>query len=127
MDNKQQNDQFIDEQKLESLRSDVRAVSDYLEDRAMRNVTQVAYSTDGRTFNYEAPLTLPIPVGCYVHLKVGEDQQYLGQIITKEVLLREDAEINFGIDEQSPAALPDWMNITSTTNRIRICALEDSA
>ena len=30
----------------------------------------VAYSTDGRTFGYEAPLSMPIPVGSYVALSV---------------------------------------------------------
>src|SRR3712207_478498 len=45
----------------------------------------VTYSTDGRTFGYEAPLSMAIPVGSYVALSVQDGREYLGQVITKEV------------------------------------------
>ncbi|MFC7137263.1 hypothetical protein ACFQRB_14060 [Halobaculum litoreum] len=45
----------IDEDRLEAVRGDVRALHDYLTDRARRSVAAVAYSVDGRTFEYESP------------------------------------------------------------------------
>ena len=38
----------------------------------------VAYSTDGRTFGYEAPLSMSIPVGSYVALTAQGSGEYLG-------------------------------------------------
>src|SRR5918998_6974226 len=49
----------------------------------------VAYSTDGRTFGYEAPLSMAIPVGSYVALSVQDGGEYLGQLVTKEVSVRQ--------------------------------------
>jgi hypothetical protein len=49
----------------------------------------VAYSTDGRTFGYEAPLSMPIPIGSYVALSVENGGEYLGQVVTKEVSVRQ--------------------------------------
>jgi hypothetical protein len=53
----------------------------------------VAYSTDGRTFGYEAPLSMSIPLGSYVALSSQDGREYFGQIITKEVSIRQGAEI----------------------------------
>jgi hypothetical protein len=122
--NQAANDALLDEQELEARRGELRAIQDYLEDRAMRNVAQVAYSTDGRTFGFEAPLALSIPVGCYVHLKAGDDQEYLGQIITKDIVQREGAELSFGFDVEG--IVPDWLSITGSRSRLRIRALEGS-
>jgi len=113
----------IDKVKIETMRGELRALQDFLEERAINEVAQVAFSADGRTFGYEAPLSLTIPVGSYVHLKDGKEREYLGQIITKEIIQREGTEISFGIDEQQQDALPEWLNVTETSNRIRIRAL----
>src|SRR3712207_3807273 len=40
----------------------------------------VAYSTDGRTFGYEAPLSMPVPMGSYVALSAQNSRTYLGQV-----------------------------------------------
>jgi hypothetical protein len=122
MENEMEKDVVLDEQALEARRGDLRAIQDYLEDRAMRNVAQIAYSTDGRTFGFEAPQALAIPVGCYVHLQATDDHEYLGQIITKEVVHQEGAELSFGFDMEG--VLPDWMDITGTRSRLRVRALE---
>jgi len=116
----------IDVQSLEARQTDLRAIQDYLEDRAMRNVARVAYSTDGRTFGFEAPLALSIPVGCFVHLKAGNGREYLGQIITKEVVQREGAEISLDFGEEEDGIFPDWLTISGTRSRLRIRALEGS-
>jgi DNA helicase HerA-like ATPase len=116
----------VDVQGLEARSGDLRAIQDYLEDRAMRNVAQVAYSTDGRTFGFEAPLSLSIPVGSFVHLKAGNSREYLGQIITKELVQREGAEISLGFDEKDQGIVPEWVAASGTRSRLRIRALEGS-
>jgi hypothetical protein len=124
MENETGKDVLLDEQALEARRGDLRAIQDYLEDRAMRNVAQVAFSTDGRTFGFEAPQDLAIPVGCYVQLQARNGGEYLGQIITKEIVQREGAEISFGFDVEG--VVPDWVTITGSRSRLRIRALEGS-
>lgn len=126
MENQVAEDILLDEQALEARRSELRAIQDYLEDRAMRNVAQVAYSTDGRTFGFEAPQALSIPVGCYVHLQARNGRAYLGQIITKDIVQREGAEISLGFDEGAEGIVPDWVSITGTRSHLRIRALEGS-
>ncbi|MEJ2212367.1 MAG: DUF87 domain-containing protein, partial [Anaerolineae bacterium] len=126
MKNETGNDVPVDVQGLEARSGDLRAIQDYLEDRAMRNVAQVAYSTDGRTFGFEAPLSLSIPVGSFVRLGAGNDQEYLGQIITKELVQREGAEISLGFDEKDRGIVPEWVAVSGTRSRLRIRALEGS-
>ena len=60
-----------DEDKLDELRGDYRDVLDFLEEQVASNVKPLAYSTDGRTFGCDAPLSLPIPPGCYVRVDAG--------------------------------------------------------
>src|SRR5215210_5471261 len=74
----------------------------------------VAYSTDGRTFGYEAPLSMSIPVGSYVALSVHNGGEYLGQVVTKEVSVRQGAEIGLELDPSLNALLPEGVNLTSS-------------
>ncbi|KAB1194346.1 DUF87 domain-containing protein [Haloferax sp. MBLA0076] len=113
----------LNEQQLEKLRGNLRAFHDYLQSRAAQNVAQFAYSIDGRTFHYEAPLTLPIPVGSYVQIVTDDDQHYLGQIITKSVVKREGAELGLELDIQRDV-FPEGVNMSSVTDRLRVSALE---
>jgi|GEM_PF-289531 len=126
MKDESRNDIPIDVEGLEARSGDLRAIQDYLEDRAMRNVAQVAYSTDGRTFGFEAPLSLSIPVGSFVQLKAGNGREYLGQIITKELVQREGVEVSFGFDEKEKGIVPEWVAVSGTRSRLRIRALEGS-
>jgi hypothetical protein len=73
----------------------------------------VAYSTDGRTFGYEAPLSMSIPVGSYVALTTQGDGQYLGQVVTKEVSVRHGAEIGLELDPSLSALLPEGVSFSS--------------
>jgi DNA helicase HerA-like ATPase len=43
-----------------------------------------AYSIDGRTFEFEAPLSGALPIGSYMQLDTGE-QSFLGQLLQEEV------------------------------------------
>src|SRR5215217_1693205 len=74
----------------------------------------VAYSTDGRTFGYEAPLSMPIPVGSYVALSVENGSEYLGQVVTKEVSVRQGAEISLELDPNLNALLPKGIDFSSS-------------
>jgi hypothetical protein len=120
----QKDSRLLPEQELQSLNQDLQTIRIQLEEQAMRTVSQVAYSTDGRTFGYEAPLSLPIPIGCYVLLVTPGQDQYLGQIITKEVAQREGAEIAYNLDEQAQSVFPQWLKISETKGRLRVRALE---
>jgi DNA helicase HerA-like ATPase len=72
----------------------------------------VTYSTDGRTFGYEAPLSMAIPVGSYVALSVQDGREYLGQVITKEVSIRQGAEIGLELDPSLGDLLPKGVNLS---------------
>src|SRR3712207_1123038 len=72
----------------------------------------VAYSTDGRTFGYEAPLSMAIPVGSYLALGTQDGREYLGQIVTKEVSMRQGAEIGLELDPSLGALLPKGVNLS---------------
>jgi uncharacterized protein len=74
----------------------------------------VAYSTDGRTFGYEAPLSMSIPVGSYVALRLQNGGEYLGQVVTKEVSVRQGAEIGLELDPSLNALLPEGISFSSS-------------
>jgi uncharacterized protein len=74
----------------------------------------VAYSTDGRTFGYEAPLSMSFPLGSYVSLGTQDGREYLGQIITKEVSIRQGVEIGLELDPGLSALLPEGVNLSPT-------------
>jgi uncharacterized protein len=74
----------------------------------------VAYSTDGRTFGYEAPLSMSIPVGSYVALSLPNGGEYLGQLVTKEVSVRQGAEISLELDPSLSALLPQGISFSSS-------------
>jgi DNA helicase HerA-like ATPase len=78
----------------------------------------VVYSTDGRTFGYEAPLSMPIPVGCYVALNTQNGTEYLGQVVTKEVAVRQGAEIGLELDPNLSALLPKGVDLSRPTYRL---------
>ena len=74
----------------------------------------VAYSTDGRTFGYEAPLSMSIPVGSYVALRLQNGGEYLGQVVTKEVSVRQGVEIGLELDPSLNALLPQGISFSSS-------------
>jgi uncharacterized protein DUF87 len=74
----------------------------------------VAYSTDGRTFGYEAPLSMSIPVGSYVALRLQNGGEYLGQVVTKEVSVRQGAELGLELDPSLNALLPQGISFSSS-------------
>ena len=53
--------------------------------RELGDTTERAYSVDGRTFAFDAPLTDGVPVGSYVTITAPGDQGYLGQVLESTV------------------------------------------
>jgi DNA helicase HerA-like ATPase len=83
----------------------------------------LAYSTDGKTFGYQAPITASLPAGGYVSIVTEEGREYLGQVITKDVIAREGPEIKLS----GGAGLTDdleGIDATETAFRIRLQAAE---
>ncbi|WP_416839626.1 ATP-binding protein [Haloferax sp. DFSO52] len=116
----------LNEQKIAALRGDLRALHEYLREQAERNVPQDAFSIDGRTFSYQAPLSLSLPVGCYVQIETNTGEAYLGQVITKEVTEREGAELGFELDIEQDDLFPEGIGISGIKDRLKVPALEGS-
>lgn len=49
-----------------------------------------AYSIDGRTFSFEAPIQAPLPVGAYVDLNLEDGTHFLGQVLEETVEFGDD-------------------------------------
>jgi hypothetical protein len=63
MTNQENKDSNLDKRKLTAIGNELLSLREYLEENANSSVPLVAFSTDGRTFGYQAPLKLSIPVG----------------------------------------------------------------
>ncbi|KAB1196351.1 MULTISPECIES: ATP-binding protein [Haloferax] len=116
----------LNEQKIAELRGNLRALHDYLREQAGRNVPQEAYSIDGRTFNFEAPLSLSLPVGCYIEIQTDAGVEYLGQVITKDVVEREGAELGVEFDLDQEELFPEGIGLSGVTDRLRVSLLVGS-
>ncbi|MFC7096389.1 ATP-binding protein [Halobaculum marinum] len=117
-------DDWLDERTIASVRGDVRAFWDSLEAQAAQNVAQIAYSVDGRTFAYEAPLTASLPVGGYVTLNTPDERTYLGQVVTKSVVHREGAQLGLDLDVADLPGVPEGVNLSGVSDRLQAPALE---
>jgi DNA helicase HerA-like ATPase len=51
-------------------------------------IESTAFSLDGRTFDYEAPLTQSMPAGEFVEIRTADDRTYLGQVLDAGVVER---------------------------------------
>jgi uncharacterized protein len=83
----------------------------------------LAYSTDGKTFGYQASLTEDLPVGGYVQLSTEEGAKYIGQIISKDVVAREGPDIKIAGSGGLAEGL-DGIDVSETTFKIRLQAVE---
>ncbi len=64
----------------------------------------LAFSVDGMTFGYEAPLDYPIPAGSYVEIETVDGVTYLGQIISKAINMREGPELAIDVGDRMDIA-----------------------
>jgi hypothetical protein len=67
-------------------------------------VLPLARSADGRTFGFQAPLSIPFPAGGYVVVETRAGRRYLGQIVAKEIVSRPGPEWHVELDEAAVAA-----------------------
>ena len=114
----------IQEQPYQIKGHPIQELQRQLVERVNESLPQEAFSTDGRTFGYQARMSLRIPVGCYITLHATDNTHYLGQIITKEVVTREGPEFGIELTPEQIEMLPDGMGVAHVTNRIRIRFLE---
>jgi len=56
------------------------------EAEARFSLEAVAFSIDGRAFEFRAPMDVPFAVGAYVHLETPDRRAFLGQIVTDDVV-----------------------------------------
>lgn len=103
---------------------DVRNIRELVETRAEQNSPQLAFSIDGRTFGFEAKMSLRLPIGCYITLTVPEGSSYLGQVMTKQVVTRDGPEFGVELNELDLEILPPGLGTAHFKNRVRIRTLE---
>lgn len=71
-----------------------------IQQRLRQSVLQspIAYSVNGKDFGYETSLSAPFPVGSYVTITTEDGKEYLGQIITQDILVKDGPEYGVGMD-----------------------------
>ncbi len=83
----------------------------------------LAYSTDGTTFGYEAPLDYPIPAGSYVDIRTAGGERYLGQVISKTIDMRHGPELAIDGEQRIGLAL-EGASVAQVTVRPEIRFIE---
>jgi uncharacterized protein len=78
----------------------------------------LAFSTDGKTFSFEAPLDYPLPSGSYVQIETETDQ-FVGQIIDKSIESRQGPELALNVGDKLEL-FPAGMSIDRAMVRPRI-------
>lgn len=68
------------------------------EAEARFSLAAVAFSTDGRAFEFRAPMDVPFAVGAYVRLETPEGWVFLGQIVTDDIVTVEGPTIRLTDD-----------------------------
>lgn len=76
----------------------------------------IAYSTDGVSFRYEAPLSLPLTIGSYVTITNEDGEEYFGQVITQENSVKDGPE--YGMSMQADASIT-FIAKTTTSGQLR--------
>ncbi len=82
-----------------------------------------AFSIDGRSFAFEAPLDAALPLGAFVELRAATGQIYLGQVLTKNVVQRDGPEL--AVEGDAGLGLSGApVRIAQTTFRVRLRHVE---
>jgi hypothetical protein len=109
---------------LEEVRQNYRSFYEFVEERAADTVQEVAFSIDGRTFGFEAKMSMDAPVGSYTSIRTADGRHFLGQIITKEVVARKGPELAVGLGEEFAGVLPQGLSSAQFTNQITYHVIE---
>jgi uncharacterized protein len=83
----------------------------------------LAWSIDGKTFGYEAPLDFPIPSGSYVRIVSPANETYLGQVVSRSIATREGPELAIDAGQRIDLAI-EGASVSQTTVRLTIRYLE---
>ena len=84
-----------------------------------------AYSVDGQTFAFEAPLAFEIPTGGFVRLRTAAGMTYLGQVLDKDVVSREGPELT--VEGDAGLGLEgEPVRVAQTAFRVRLRNVEGS-
>ncbi len=84
-----------------------------------------AYSVDGQTFAFEAPLAFDIPTGGFVQLRTAAGMAYLGQVLDKEVVGREGPQLT--VEGDAGLGLDGTpVRVAQTAFRVRLRHVEGS-
>ena len=84
-----------------------------------------AYSTDGKIFNYEAPLSLPLSIGSYIIINAEGGTQYFGQVITQNGSTKDGPE--YGVEVNADTGVSFILKATGSAHfkdRIKIRFIE---
>ncbi len=98
-------------------RSDFSAARRRIQERL--DVEPSAYSLDGRTFAYEAPLPAGMPPGDIVEIQAGDGRSYLGQVLGAAVTERAGPAVQVGGDGGLDVGLKD-IAIANVTYTVRL-------
>jgi hypothetical protein len=80
------------------MRAAILSVRRYLQSQFA--LVPIAYSTDERSFTIEAPLDYPAPTGSCVGIHATEERTFLGQIISKQIEVRDGPELGLDFDQR---------------------------
>ena len=81
-------------------------------------IDPLAFSVDGRTFSYEAPLSWAMPAGEFVEIRTGDGTIYLGQVLDATVAERDGPEFTMQGDAGLNVAI-ESLSVTQTSIRMR--------
>lgn len=87
------------------------------------SVLPLAYSADGHTFGFQAPLTVPLHAGAYVTIRTADGTAYLGQVTDRGISERDGPEITAAGDAGLGIELADSA-IASASYRFRFRLVE---
>jgi uncharacterized protein len=85
-------------------------------ERATSATKGLAYSIDGMTFSYEAPVLASLMVGSYVILRSEDGVHYLGRITSRQVALREGPEYGLKMTAEGDLVIS---NVVSESNFVQ--------
>jgi DNA helicase HerA-like ATPase len=80
----------------------------------------IAYSVNGKDFGYETSLPVPLMVGSYVTIATEDGREYLGQITTQDVLVKEGPEYGLGLGGEALAFVVKMTTSSQLKDRLRV-------
>lgn len=88
-------------------------------EKALAPPRPVAYSTNGLNFTYEAPISLPLPIGSYVKI-TADGVQYIGQITSQEALEIVGPEYGISMNATGSAIVAQSTTSSNFVDTVRI-------